>query len=74
LTLLTIALGLPPRSAFSLFIISRTAGWVAHIVEQRESGALIRPRADYLQTPPAPDDAADLLPAGGTLLSVQSSS
>jgi citrate synthase len=36
-----------------LFIISRSAGWVAHIIEQRESGALIRPRADYLQAGPA---------------------
>ena len=53
LTMLTVALGLPPRSAFSLFIISRSAGWVAHIIEQRESGALIRPRADYLQAGPA---------------------
>jgi citrate synthase len=57
LTMLTIALGLPPRSAFALFIIGRTVGWIAHIVEQRESGALIRPRADYLpaalsNTPP----------------------
>jgi len=74
LTLLTIALGLPPRSAFSLFIISRTAGWVAHIVEQRKSGALIRPRADYLQARPATDDAGDMLPDNGALLSAQSSS
>jgi citrate synthase len=48
LTMLSIALGLPPRSAFAMFIIGRTVGWIAHIVEQRESGALIRPRADYL--------------------------
>jgi citrate synthase len=74
LTLLTIALGLPPRSAFSLFIISRTAGWLAHIVEQRKSGALIRPRADYLQARPASDDAEDLLPVGGAMLAAQSPS
>ncbi|WP_090542155.1 citrate synthase [Paraburkholderia caballeronis] len=52
LTLLTIALGLPTRSAFALFIIGRTVGWVAHILEQRASGALIRPRADYLPAEP----------------------
>lgn len=52
LTLLTIALGLPARSAFALFIIGRMAGWVAHILEQRASGALIRPRADYLSAEP----------------------
>jgi citrate synthase len=47
LTMLSIVMGLPHRSAYALFIIARCAGWIAHIVEQRESGALIRPRADY---------------------------
>jgi citrate synthase len=47
LTMLAIVMGLPRRSAYALFIIARCAGWIAHIVEQRESGALIRPRADY---------------------------
>ncbi|MPW20788.1 citrate synthase [Paraburkholderia sp. CNPSo 3157] len=73
LTLLTIALGLPPRSAFALFIISRSAGWVAHIVEQRTSGALIRPRADYLQTCPASSNSAeDVLPVDGAMLAAES--
>ncbi|WP_250511241.1 citrate synthase [Caballeronia sp. GACF4] len=58
LTMLTVALGLPPRSAFCLFIIGRSAGWVAHIIEQRESGALIRPRADYLEAN-APQNDSD---------------
>ena len=30
-----------------LFVASRVVGWTAHIVEQRESNALIRPLADY---------------------------
>lgn len=52
LTMLAIALGLPPRSAFALFIIGRLAGWIAHIIEQRISGTPIRPRADYLPGEP----------------------
>ncbi|WP_233836411.1 citrate synthase [Paraburkholderia sp. ZP32-5] len=74
LTLLTIALGLPPRSAFALFIISRLAGWVAHIVEQRKSGALIRPRADYLQAGPVSGGAEDLLSVDPTMLAMGSPS
>ena len=41
-------LGLPRNSALGLFIIGRTVGWVAHAIEQYESGILIRPRARYL--------------------------
>jgi citrate synthase len=48
LIVMAVALGLPPRSACGLFIVGRTAGWVAHIIEQRVSGVLLRPRADYL--------------------------
>lgn len=48
LVVLTIALGLPARSACGLFVVGRTAGWVAHIMEQRNSGILLRPRANYL--------------------------
>jgi citrate synthase len=51
LTMLAIVMGLPRRSAYALFIIARCAGWIAHIVEQRESGALIRPRANYSPVP-----------------------
>jgi citrate synthase len=41
-------LGLPPGGAASLFAIGRTAGWVAHALEQREAGFLLRPRARYV--------------------------
>jgi len=39
------ALGLPPRSASALWAVGRSVGWVAHVMEQRLSGSLIRPRA-----------------------------
>jgi len=47
LVALTRALGWPRGSATWLFAVGRCAGWVAHALEQRESGALLRPRAAY---------------------------
>jgi citrate synthase len=49
-------LGLPPGAALGIFILGRTAGWIAHAIEQCESGELIRPRARY--TGPRPDQPA----------------
>ena len=48
LVLLAQTLGFPPGSATLLFVLGRTAGWLAHIEEQATSGALIRPRARYV--------------------------
>ncbi|MBJ6124203.1 citrate synthase family protein [Microvirga splendida] len=42
------AYGLPVGAAFTLFAIGRTAGWLAHAIEQRGQMALIRPRARYV--------------------------
>jgi len=41
------ALGLPQGSALALFAIGRTAGWIAHALEQMQDDKLIRPRARY---------------------------
>ena len=41
------ALGLTRGQAMALFAIGRSAGWVAHILEQRTQKFLVRPRARY---------------------------
>lgn len=41
------SLSLPPGSAAALFAVGRTAGWIAHTLEQRAAGFLLRPRARY---------------------------
>jgi citrate synthase len=45
-------LGLPRGAALGLFALGRSVGWVAHAVEQRERGQLIRPRAAYVGVRP----------------------
>jgi citrate synthase len=46
------ALDLPAGAALALFAIGRSAGWIAHAIEQYEAGGLIRPRARYLGPDP----------------------
>jgi citrate synthase len=41
------ALHLPPGGATALFACGRMVGWIAHVLEQREAGFLMRPRARY---------------------------
>jgi citrate synthase len=42
------ALGLPAGSGSAIFAVSRTSGWIAHAIEQRMYGGMIRPRARYI--------------------------
>ncbi len=42
------ALALPPGAAITLFAVGRAAGWIAHALEQREAGFLLRPRARFV--------------------------
>ena len=42
------ALDLPPKSAAAIWVIGRSAGWIAHVIEQRVAGFMIRPRAKYV--------------------------
>ena len=51
LTALAEAAGLPPDAPFVLFAAARSAGWLAHALEQASTGRLIRPRARYVGPP-----------------------
>lgn len=48
LTAVTAALGLRAGAPIALFAAGRIAGWIAHALEQRSAGFLLRPRARYV--------------------------
>ena len=42
----------PPHMMAAMFTCARTAGWCAHIMEQKRTGRLVRPAARYVGPPP----------------------
>lgn len=46
---------LPDTAPLQLFALARSVGWLAHMLEQHDTGVLIRPRARYI---------GEMLPAG----------
>ncbi|MDR8415219.1 hypothetical protein MTP10_41615, partial [Nonomuraea sp. 3-1Str] len=60
LAALTAVAGMVPGAGEAIFAVARTAGWLAHAMEEYERGSLLRLRASYTGPPPerAPDHPA----------------
>ena len=49
----------PSHLFTSMFTAARTAGWSAHILEQKRTGRLIRPSARYIGKGPRKPEAVE---------------
>jgi citrate synthase len=49
----------PPHMMPAMFTCARTAGWSAHILEQKRTGRLVRPSARYVGPDPRTPDEVD---------------
>ncbi|MEU6998560.1 citrate/2-methylcitrate synthase [Nonomuraea sp. NPDC046570] len=52
LAALAAAAGMIPGAGEAVFAIARTAGWLAHALEEYDRDTLLRPRAVYTGPPP----------------------
>jgi citrate synthase len=49
--LLLDAVGIPRQAFTAIFAITRSAGWIAHALEQLKTGRMIRPASEYVGPP-----------------------
>jgi citrate synthase len=49
----------PPHMMPAMFTCARTAGWCAHILEQKRTGRLVRPSAEYIGPAPRTPEEVD---------------